>query len=332
MERMKWVVRGGVFILCVSFLLVLGAPAATAGEAPKKITFVSGTVGGPWYNSAAAIAEILMKEIPGLQVTATSGSSLGNVRMVDKGKDAQLAWTYASFVSNARKGIGEFKQPHPNVSVVLPGMQGVIYMIATKKSGIKDWGDLKGKRLLTFRPGGIMEMVARQTLELYGITYEDIKKSGGTVNFIEFAQAVTLMKDGRADATIVPGAADTPVAGVLELQEEMELVIPTVRPEIIQKFCDMNPGFATYQIPAGLYKFLKAPVDYPAGVGVLACNRNLPDDFVYKLAKSVFEHRADMKAINKTYGYISKENLTRGVPKELFHPGAWKYIQEVQAK
>lgn len=318
-------------VMCIAVSLVF-AGGAGAAEAPKRITIVAGTVGGHWYNSAAVIAQILMKQIPGLNVTATSGVSLGNIRLVDGGADAQIGWTYMDSLHMAWNGQAPFTKKHTKAVVLMPGILGSPYLIATKKSGIKDWGDLKGKRLLTPPLAGANEILARNILELYGITYKDIKAAGGSINHIEFGQSVTLMKDGQADAAIVPGTPDSPVPGVLDIANTVELVIPTVRPDIIKKFCEQSYGYVPYPLSADLYKFMKGPVDYVAGIGILVTNRDLPDAFVYKVTKAIYEHRKQLQEVNRAYYYIDKENLTRGISDNWFHPGALKYIKEVQGK
>ena len=58
------------------FLLAFGLcnfNAAQAADAPKKITFVAGTVGGAWYNSAAVMAQPWLFESEYSSTTAILG-------------------------------------------------------------------------------------------------------------------------------------------------------------------------------------------------------------------------------------------------------------------
>lgn len=326
--RTSWCVT-----LCMVFALALVSTPGLAAEAPKKVTFVAGTVGGSWYNTAAVMAEILMKEIPGLNVTATSGISLGNVRLVNEGRDAHFGWTYLNSIFKARKVEPPFKKEHMNVRVVLPGMLGSPYLVCNKKAGIKDWGDLIGKRVLTAQLGGANEDLFRKTLALYGITYDDIKKAGGSVNHIAFTQQVTLMKDNRADAILAPAPPNNPHGLVLDLDNTMDINIARVRPDVLQKFCEQNPGYMPYPLDP-MYKFLKGldkPVMVAAGIAVIMTNKDFPDDFVYNVLKAVYTHKERLYKVNRMYTYIKKENLKRGIPDELIHPGALKFMNEAQA-
>jgi len=328
MKKICWVT------LCVVFTLAFMSTPGMAAEAPKKVTFTAGTMGGAWYASAATMAEILMKEIPGLNVTATAGISLGNVRLVNEGRDAQFGWTYLNSVYKARNVEYPFKKKHMNVRVVLGGMLGSPYFVCNKKAGVKDWGDFVGKRITTAQLGGANEDLCRKTLALYGITYKDIKKAGGSVNHMSFTQQVTLMKDNRTDCCLAPALPNNPLGLVLDLENTMEINIARIRPDILKKFCDQNPGYIPFPLDP-MYKCLKnldKPVMVAAGLGVIVTNKDLPNDFIYEIAKAIYTNRKRLWDINRMYTYIKKENLTLGVPEELFHPGALKFYKEVQGK
>lgn len=325
--------KNGLRVLLVFMVMVLaGVSAAGAGQAPDKITFVAGTVGGSWYNSAALMAQILMKQMPGLNVTATSGISLGNIRLIDGGVDAQLGWTYLDLLFKGKDGVAPFKAKHPKAAVVIPGFLGAPYFVATRKSGIRDWADMRNKRIITPPLAGSNELIARNILELYGITYQGIKAAGGSVNHIEFSQGIDLIKDNRADAVMVPGQPYTPVPLVLDLENSVDLVFPTIREDLLAKFCQQSRGYIPYPLPAGLYKSLTKPVMIAAGITIIITNKDLPDEFVYKVTKAFYDNRKQLQELDKAYNYINKENLNRGIPDELFHPGALKFIREVQGR
>lgn len=57
------------------------------------------------------------------------------------------------------------------------------------KSGIKSLNDVKGKRVAVGAAGSGTEANARQILEAYGITYDDIK-----VQYLSFAEASNALK------------------------------------------------------------------------------------------------------------------------------------------
>ena len=307
----------------------------TAADAPKRITFVSGTVGGAWYNSAAVMSQAIMSAVPNLNVTATSGLSLGNIRLIDKGQDAHMGWTYLASVFQAREGVAPFKEKHLGVRVVLPGMLGSPYFVCNKKSGVQDWGDLKNKRITTAQLGGQNENLTRKMFALYGFDYETIKKNGGSVNHVNFGQAATLMKDDRADCALAPAPPNNPLGLVLDLENSMEITVPRIRKDVIERFVKENRGYMAYPL-SPMYKSLKGldqPVMVVAGIGVIITNKDLPDDFIYDVTRAIYTKREKLYEVNKMYTYLKEpKNLTLGIDEALFHPGALKFIKEAQHK
>jgi len=240
-------------IFYLAFGLLFLVTPVKAADAPKKITFVAGTVGGAWYNSAAVMSQAIMSEVADLNVTATSGLSLGNIRLIDKGQDAQMGWTYLASVFEAREGVAPFKEKHLTVRIVLPGMLGSPYFVCNKKSGVKDWGDLKDKRIVTAQLGGQNENLTRAFFALYGFDYDVIKKNGGSVNHVNFGQAATLMKDNRADCALAPAPPNNPLGLVLDLENSMDLVVPGIRKDILDRFVKENKGYMAYPL-SPMYK------------------------------------------------------------------------------
>ena len=317
----------------LAFGLCFTSTAVQAADAPTKITFVAGTVGGAWYNSAAVMSQAIKSEVKGLNVTATSGVSLGNIRLINEGKDAQMGWTYLASVFQAREGVAPFKQKLLDVRIVVPGMLGSPYFICTKKSGVKDWGDLKDKRITTAARGGQNVNLARKMFALYGFSFDDIKKNGGSVNHVNFNQATTLMKDNRADCALAPLPPNNPSGLVLDLETKVDLVVPRIRKDVLDRFVAQNRGYLAYPL-SPMYKSLKnvdPPVMVAAGAGVIITNKDLPDDFVYNVTKAILKNREKLYEVNKMYTYMKDpKNLTRGIDESLFHPGALKAIKEVQ--
>jgi len=321
----------GLSTLIMLLFLVFFIGSVSALDAPKKVTFVAGGTGGAWYNSAALMAEVIMNDNPDLKVTATGGHSISNARVINVGRDAHVGWTYLDTVIRARNSAPPFKKKHENIAVVIPGMLGSSYFVCDKKAGIKDWGDLKDKRVLTTPIGGATENLVKNIFALYGFDYKDIMKAGGSVNHVNFSQQATLMKDRRADCALFAGPPNVPSALVMDIESSYELYIPAVRPDILEKFSKESPGYFPYQLEP-IYKCLEkldAPRMAPTGVGVIITNKNFPDNFIYKIIKSFYLNRERLFRVNKMFRYIDKKNLKRGIPDELFHPGALKFINEV---
>ena len=73
----------------------------------------------------------------------------------------------------------------------------LVYTVTLDASGIKNIKDLKGKRVAVGAAGSGAEANARQILEAYGITYNDIE-----VQYLSFAEGASALKDGNVDAAL----------------------------------------------------------------------------------------------------------------------------------
>ena len=86
------------------------------------------------------------------------------------------------------------------------------------KSGIKSLNDVKGKRVAVGAAGSGTEANARQILEAYGITYDDIK-----VQYLSFAEASNALKDGNVDVAFV--TAGHPTAAIQDIATQNHVVL-----------------------------------------------------------------------------------------------------------
>ena len=87
-----------------------------------------------------------------------------------------------------------------------------------KKTGIKTFADIKGKRVAVGAAGSGTEANARQILEAAGITYDDIK-----VQYLSFGEAASALKDGNVDVAFV--TAGFPTAAIQDLATQHEVVL-----------------------------------------------------------------------------------------------------------
>lgn len=95
-------------------------------------------------------------------------------------------------------------------AVLLTLYPETIQFVTTQDKGIKTIADLKGKKVAVGASGSGAEANARQILEAYGITYNDID-----VQYLSFGEAVDALKDGNVDAGVV--VAGFPTATVQDL-------------------------------------------------------------------------------------------------------------------
>src|SRR5580765_7847188 len=103
MQRAKSAIATGAL---VALALTL-APLAAAQQ--NRISITTGGTGGVYYPLGGGMANILSKNVPGLQATAeVTGGSVDNLKLIGAGK-SEVAFTMADTALDAAQGVDKFK-------------------------------------------------------------------------------------------------------------------------------------------------------------------------------------------------------------------------------
>jgi hypothetical protein len=85
--------------------------------------------------------------------------------------------------------------------------------------------------------------------------------------------------------------------------------------------------YAIRPVPKATYPGLSEDVPVVSVANILAVHQNLPDQLVYDITKTLFEHQAELAAIHPEARNLSLQSAVQGSPAP-FHPGALRYYQE----
>lgn len=151
--------------------------------AQKFINIATGGTAGTYFPLGGAIADILNKNVPGANASAQStGASVANINLLQQDK-VDIAFVQNDIAYYAVNGSEMFKDKKvPSIQGLATLYPETIQIVTLDKSGIKSLNDVKGKRVAVGAAGSGTEANARQILEAYGITYDDIK-----VQYLSFA-------------------------------------------------------------------------------------------------------------------------------------------------
>lgn len=314
-----------VVILLVSF----SSPVDVFSQAKKDIgiktiTVVSGPVGGSWYPIGAKLGDIFEREFT-LKATVDIGGSAQNIRRVNKGRDADVGLASTPEAYNAYNGLPPFKEKLTNYNLMGCIAPYYFQVLVREGSGVKSWKDLKGKRFSPGMAGVGGEILSRHILEEVGLSYEEIRGSGGSVEFRDYRSAIEAMKDGNIDVIAITMPFPIP------LYEEYLLTnkgyfLPleeSLRKKIVDKYPVYSPG----ELPAGIYKGQNSPIPTIAYWTTFIVRADMPESVVHELTKAVYTHEqeiSDLMPALKNFGLRNAVEWKR-IP---FHPGSKKYFQE----
>lgn len=231
----------------------------------------------------------------------------------------------AQAASDAYAGTGGFKKPLKDLRFFATLYPGILQTAVPANSKIRSYADLKNKNV---SPGKVVfsgNVTTERLLPLYGVTYDMIKKNGGTIHRVGYKDSVALMKDGHIDAFV--GLTTVPNSSFIALDFRPGIRFLPVEDQIADKFIRQNPGFWKTTIPAGAYKGVKNSVKTLATATILIINKKVPDDLVYKMTAAFWKNHGQMLKVHKNWGNVKLATALKAATVPV-HPGALKYYKE----
>jgi TRAP transporter TAXI family solute receptor len=275
-------------------------------------------------NVTTAYADVLGKNMPEHVFRVTTGGGVSNPKRVSAG-DAAIGVTTTDIAYAAYKGVAPYDKPQ-NVRALGTLYRQPYQIVAVKDRGLRHVRDLRNARIVAGKPGTSGEAMTKKFLGLLGYTYESIKAAGGQIHFTGYGDATGLMRDNLADLHMVGSALPTPYFE--EVNVVRELVVLIMPDDIIKKVLETTPGTFAMVIPKGTYKGMDQDVKTFGNAILYVVNADLPEGFVYRLTKVLFENTDAIGAVSATVKKDLKlQNALEGVKIPL-HPGAEKYYRE----
>ena len=185
------------------------AAAAPSGDA-QKLTMGTGGTTGTYYAFGGVIANVLNSKDLGVNINVQStGASKANIYLVNDG-EADLAIVQNDVMDYAYNGTDLFAEEGAAKDfTTVAALYAEVCQIVSS-GDIKSVADLKGKRVSVGDAGSGVEFNARQILEAYDISFDDIQ-----VNNLGFGDSADALKDGKIDAFFCTAGA--PTTAIVEL-------------------------------------------------------------------------------------------------------------------
>ena len=309
--------------------LTLGFVMAFSSAALSETTFVTigtGGVTGVYYPTGGAIARLVNKgkKEHGIRASVEStGGSTYNLNAIASGElemgVAQSDWQY-----HAWNGTSKFKEKGPNkdLRAVFSVHPEPFTVVARADSGIKNFQDLKGKRVNIGNPGsgqrGTMEVV----MEKMGWTKDDFKLASE----LKSAEQSKALCDNKIDAIVF--TVGHPSGSIKEATTSCDSVLVNVQGPEIDALVNDNDYYRTATIPAGMYRGNDMDA-MTFGVGAtFVSSAKVPENVIYVVVKSVFENFDDFKKLHPAFANLKKEEMVKDGLSAPLHDGAAKYYKE----
>lgn len=296
------------------------AAAADSGE-KQSLTFASGGTTGTYYAVGGVLSTVLNPVLTRSSITvASTGASKANIQMIDDG-DAQLGIVQNDVMYYAYTGTDLFESDGKiDTFNSIAGLYDETVQIVTCDPSIQSVADLKGKSVSVGDAGSGVEFNAKQILEAYDLSFDDIEKQN-----LSFGDSADSLKDGKIDAAFV--VAGAPTTAVVDLATTKDVNLVQLDEEHIQKLQDKYDFYTETVIPADTYKGLSEDATTVSVRATIIASTDIDEDTIYEFTKALFDNQEDLAAGHDKFKNLNLEDAVKGISVP-FHPGAKKYFEE----
>ena len=317
---MKRALLAGLACVAGAAILTGCGGSSDGGNDKKFLNIATGGTAGTYYPLGGALAELMNKNIQGMNASAQStGASVANVNMLKDGS-VDIAFIQNDIAYYAANGTEMFKDKK------FEGLRGIaalypetVQFVTTADSGIKSIADIKGKKVAVGASGSGAEANCRQILAAAGITYDDISPQ-----YLSFGEAADALKDGNVDVGVV--VAGFPTAAIQDLGASKSAAVVNIDEAIQEKLKAQYSYFTPITIPAGTYPGQEADVNTVAVKCVIVTTDKMDDTMGEAIVKAIYNNLDRMKAAHAVGKYISKDTALEGMSIKM-NAGAEKFLK-----
>ncbi|WP_159991502.1 TAXI family TRAP transporter solute-binding subunit [Pelistega ratti] len=309
------------FSLATAF--ALGSLSAHAEE--QFITIGTGGQTGVYYVVGQSICQLVNRDTAKTQIKCnapSTGASVANLNAIaDRQMDmgiAQSDWQYhayngsSSFEGKKNEKLRAIFSIHPEPFTIM----------ARDDSGIKQFDDLKAKRVNVGDPGSGTRATFNVILNAKGWTDKVFK----VASELKPAEMASAMCDNNLDA--ITYNVGHPNGALKEAAASCDAHLVPVTGETIDKLVADHTYYAKAVIPGGLYKGSDNPVETFGVYATLVTSTDVADDKVYAVVKAVFDNFDRFKRLHPAFAHLKEEEMITNALSAPLHDGAVRYYKE----
>src|SRR5271166_5193317 len=305
---------------------VAGCMAISVALAPAPVTLATGTPGGIDHPVGNAICRVfnLDEEHQAMPCVAVSSEgSMANIRSVESGAStfglSQTDVAYAAF-----HGEGPFAAagPDPKLRMLIALYPEAFTVVARADTGIRDFQNLRGKRVGIGKSGAGYTITRDVVLGFYGWTISDPER------VLEFgpAEQNQALCSNKVDAIIF--TAGHPDGLTQEATTDCRARLVRVAGPPIDRLLATHSYYIAAVIPGGMYAGNPDDVPTIGTQAVLVASSNQPDGLCYDVVKAVIENFADFRRLHPALSTLEIKDLVPSGSVIPIHPGALNYYRE----
>jgi TRAP transporter TAXI family solute receptor len=303
--------------------LVLGAQSAVAEE--TFITIGTGGQTGVYYVVGQSICRLVNRGTSehNIKCTAPStGGSIDNINAIKNG-DRQMGVAQSDWQFHAYNGSSQFEgDKYDKLRAVFSVHGEPFTVVARADSGVKNFDDLKGKRVNIGNPGSGQRATMDVVMNAKGWTLDDF----ALASELKAAEQAGALGDNKIDAMIY--TVGHPAGAIQEATTTTDAVLVNVDGEAIEGLVNDNPYYAWATIPGGMYKGNPDDVTTFGVKATFVSSEDVPEDVIYQVVKAVFDNFDRFKKLHPAFENLTEEGMIKDGLSAPLHAGAAKYYKE----
>jgi TRAP transporter TAXI family solute receptor len=306
-----------------------------AGTAEAKKKFISIGTGGPtgvYFVVGQSICRMVHKAAAegrkkgrkhGIRCSAPStGGSNYNIGQIREGEldfgVAQSDWQH-----HAYNGSSKYKgKRFGGLRAVFSVHPEPYHIIVGGDSGIKSWGDLKGKRFNIGNPGSGQRGTTEVLMKGYGTKKSDFK----IATELTSTEQSKALCDGKIDA--YGYTVGVPNAGVSVATDGCGAKIINLTGSVEKGLVKANPFYAFATIKKGTYKTTDSDVTTFGVMATFVTSSAVDEKVVYEVVRAVFENLDDFRTLHPAFKNLDPKLMIKNALSAPLHKGAVKYYKE----
>ena len=304
----------------------LFAGSAVMAAETQFVSIGTGGVTGVYYPTGGAICRLVNKrrKETGIRCSVEStGGSVFNINAIRAGEldmgVAQSDWQFHAYNGTSKfKKAGKFSELRAVFSI----HPEPVTLVVRADSGIKEFKDIKGKRINIGQPGSGTVATYDVIAKAYGIKRSDLKLAS-ELKAAEMGQALC---DNKIDGYMM--VVGHPAGLIKETTTTCDARIADIHGAEVKKLVDGNSYYRYASVPAAMYRG-NPEAAKTFGVGAtFVTSAKVPEKVIYEVVKAVFDNINDFKKLHPAFKNLKVTEMVSASLSAPLHKGAMKYYKE----
>jgi uncharacterized protein len=306
-------------VLVCAAMLWPGTSRAGEPNWPDHLAIGTASPGGTYYVYGEGLARILTRALGVPVVRVTTEGPSQNIELLEAG-EAKLGFVTTGIALQAWNGTGIWagKRPARSMRVVFPMYDTPFQLLVLQDSSLHAVSEMGFKRVGIGPRGG--------TSAAYFPEFFNTLKIPVQFVFGEWEDLAGQLQRRELDVIAAGGGVPLPAFIELEAKEKVRYIAFSSGQVVALRLA--MPELTPSLIPAGTYPSLLRGYATVGLYNFAVAHERLPDDLVYNIVRSVFEHHEEMMEAHSAAAATIPANMDHNLFLPL-HPGAIRYYVQI---